>query len=46
MAGTTEPIPLTAEEKELLKPDPSDDTWEEQVVIATDEGKEEGEVRE
>ncbi len=46
MGGTTEPITLTAEEKALLKPDPSGGSWSDEVADAMDEGKDDGEVQE
>ncbi len=46
MGGATEPITLTAEEKALLKPDPSGGSWSDEVADAMDEGNDDGEVQE
>ncbi len=44
MGGTTGMTTLTAEEEALLKPTPSGESWDDQVVNAMDEGKDDGEV--
>lgn len=45
MVGTIEATTLTAEDKTLLKLDPSGEPWDEEVANAMDEDVDEGEVR-